>query len=103
ARSADVRRRARQRAARRLSSRRAARYEVVQPTSELRTEIFSLARKPYDGLQVVGAVTGVVAATAEHETVHRATLIAPATCQRIQRIGQLDLAAATGCCVAQHV
>ena len=69
---------------------------------QVRAEVGALDGEPDDGLQVVAAVAGVVAAAREEDAVHRAAVVVAAG-EHAQRVGQLDLAAAARLGLAQDV
>ena len=87
------------------STRRSRRQARLRPSAtnspshaqELRAEVGALAGEPDDGLEVVEPVAGVVAAAAEHDAVaRRRPGPVGAAASVLQRVGELDLAAAAG-------
>src|SRR5450432_1017620 len=74
----------------------------AQPGHELASHVGPLARELDQGAQVVDLVAGVVAAAAEQHAVHAAAVGRVHPRQGLQRVGELDLAAAARRGLLQH-
>src|SRR3954447_15822159 len=73
-------------------------HVLLQPRPEVRPEVLALTRDLDDRLEVVPPVAGVVATPVEDDAVHRLPVG-----ERLDGVGQLDLAPTSGRGVAQHL
>ena len=74
--------------------RQSVRRELLEPGTQLGTEIVAIGGELHDGLDVVHPIAGVVATTAENDAVHAGTVGVGR--ELLQRVGELDLAALAG-------
>src|SRR5690606_35700697 len=68
----------------------------------VRPQVFTFARQSDNGAQIVAAVSGVIAAALEDDAVHGAADLLVGR-EELERVGELDLAAAARLGVSQYV